>query len=75
MQLGRDEPTFSMDPSGKLIYTRNSEVLLANLQTISDANALADSARVPLSVKELGTTEIFATSLSHSLCILCMQDD
>lgn len=55
-----------MDPAGKLIYTRNSEVLLANLQTIPDASALTDSARVPLSAKELGTTEIFATSLSHS---------
>lgn len=55
-----------MDPSGKLVFTRNTEVLSANLQTISDATTLADSARVPLSLKELGTTEIFSTSLQHS---------
>jgi coatomer subunit beta' len=32
IKLGRDEPTFSMDPSGKLIYTHNTDVLSANLQ-------------------------------------------
>lgn len=54
-----------MDPSGKLIYTRNNEVLSANIQTVSDAS-IADGNLIPLSVKELGTTEIFATSISHS---------
>ncbi|KAH8092503.1 coatomer beta [Cristinia sonorae] len=66
VKLGRDEPTYSMDPSGKLIFPRNTEILSANLQTISDATTLADGSRVPLSLKELGTTEIFATSLQHS---------
>ena len=65
-QLGRDEPTFSMDPSGKLIYTRNHDVLSGNLQTISDDTNLSDGARIPLSVKEIGSTEIFAQSLIHS---------
>jgi len=35
-QLGRDEPTYSMDPSGKLIYTRNQLVLSGNVQTLGD---------------------------------------
>jgi coatomer subunit beta' len=64
-QLGRDEPTFSMDPSGKLIYTRNQEVLSGNLQTIQD-ESIAEGSRIPLTTKEIGTTEIFATSLIHS---------
>jgi coatomer subunit beta' len=55
-----------MDPSGKLIYTRNHEVLSGNLQTISDEANLSDGARIPLSVKEIGSTEIFAQSLIHS---------
>ena len=54
-----------MDPSGKLIYTRNNEVLSANLQTVSD-DAFVEGTRIPLSVKELGSTEIFPTSLNHS---------
>ncbi|KIM41967.1 hypothetical protein M413DRAFT_27504 [Hebeloma cylindrosporum] len=67
IKLGRDEPTFSMDPSGKLIYTRNQNVISGNLQTISDSSTtFADGSRVPLSTKEIGSTEIFATSLVHS---------
>ncbi|OSX59589.1 hypothetical protein POSPLADRAFT_1067270 [Postia placenta MAD-698-R-SB12] len=65
VKLGRDEPTYSMDPSGKLIYTRNNEVLSANLQTVQD-EVFADGNRISLSIKELGTTEIYATSLYHS---------
>ncbi|EMD40312.1 hypothetical protein CERSUDRAFT_110917 [Gelatoporia subvermispora B] len=65
VKLGRDEPTFSMDPSGKLIYTRTNEVLSANVQTVQD-EVFADGNRIPLSIKELGTTEVFPTSLTHS---------
>ncbi|KAF8967534.1 coatomer protein [Flammula alnicola] len=71
IKLGRDEPTLSMDPSGKLIYTRNHNVLSGNLQTISLASddsstSFADGTRISLSTKEIGSTEIFATSLMHS---------
>ena len=67
VKLGRDEPVFSMDPSGKLIYTRNTDVLSANLQVgQEDIEGHADGARLVLSVKELGTTEVFATTISHS---------
>src|SRR5882762_6554624 len=54
-----------MDPSGKLIYTRNKEVLSTNLQTVSDT-VFVEGTRIPLSIKELGSTEIFPTSLNHS---------
>ncbi|KAI0076912.1 coatomer beta [Panus rudis PR-1116 ss-1] len=68
VKLGRDEPTYSMDPSGKLIYTKNNSVLSANLQTLSPSSlsASSDGSRIPLSIKELGTTEIFPSSISHS---------
>lgn len=36
VKLGRNEPSFSMDPSGKLVYTRNTEVLSATLQGAAD---------------------------------------
>ncbi len=54
-----------MDPSGKFIYIRNNEVLSANLQTVTD-DTFIEGSRIPLSVKELGSTEIFPTSLNHS---------
>ncbi|KAJ3570475.1 hypothetical protein NP233_g4378 [Leucocoprinus birnbaumii] len=70
IKLGRDEPTFSMDPSGKLIYTRNHEVLSGNLATLTPTDlpdsSSADGSRIPLSTKDIGSTEIFASSLLHS---------
>ena len=54
-----------MDPSGKLIYTRNQVVLSENVQTPGD-DTTAEGNRISLSVKEVGTTEIFATALLHS---------
>ncbi|KAH8105613.1 hypothetical protein DFH11DRAFT_1492553, partial [Phellopilus nigrolimitatus] len=56
VKLGRDEPVLS----GKLVYTRNTDVLSANLQ------AAADIECIHLSVRELGSTELYATSLQHS---------
>ena len=65
-QLGCDKPTFSMDPSGKLvIYTKNQEVLLANVQTLQDDTTLEGTC-IPISIKEMGSTEIFTTLLIHS---------
>jgi len=66
VNLGRDEPSFSMDSAGKLIYTKNHDVLSSNLQTLSDESSVTDGARIALSSKEIGTTEVFATSLVHS---------
>ena len=36
LKLGRDEPSYSMDPSGKLVYSRGSEVLTSTLQTAAE---------------------------------------
>ncbi|KAF5334211.1 hypothetical protein D9611_014328 [Ephemerocybe angulata] len=66
IKLGRDEPTFSMDPSGKLIYTKNHEVLSGNLATVEASASQADGARVSFSVKDMGTTEVFPTAILHS---------
>lgn len=54
-----------MDPSGKLIYTKNQEVLSANLQTMQN-DRTPEGTWIPVSIKEMGSTEIFATSLIHS---------
>jgi coatomer subunit beta' len=54
-----------MDPSGKFIYTRNQQVLSGNLQMIQD-DSVTEGVRIPITVKEIGTTEIFASSLFHS---------
>lgn len=66
VKLGRDDPTFSMDPSGKLIFTRAHSVLSTSLQSISSPSSLSDGSLIPLSPKEIGSTEVFPTSLTHS---------
>lgn len=70
LKLGRDEPTFSMDASGKVVYTRGSEVLSFNLQQMyqedPDAIASADGTKLRYSPRDLGSTELFATTLLHS---------
>lgn len=65
IKMGRDEPSFSMDPTGKLIYTRNTAVLTSNLATDKDDSA-PDGARVALAPRELGSTEVFPTAIIHS---------
>lgn len=65
VNLGRDEPYYSIEPSGKLVYTRIAEVLSANLQGAAE-DKTPEGQRIPLFVRELGMAEIFATSLQHS---------
>jgi len=54
-----------MDPSDKLIYTRNKLILSGNVRTLGD-DTTAEGNRISLSIKEIGATEIFATALLHS---------
>jgi hypothetical protein len=54
-----------MEPSGKLIYTHNTDILSANLQTVGDVNT-PEGQPIPISTCEIGSTEIHATSLQHS---------
>lgn len=65
LKLGRDEPSYSMDPSGKLIYTRGSEVLTSTLQTAAE-DVTPEGARILLPPRELGSAEIYANAIIHS---------
>jgi coatomer subunit beta' len=70
LKLGRDEPSYSMDSSGKLIFVRGSEVLTSNLSTLleegKELETLPDGSRISLASRELGSTEVFPTSIQHS---------
>lgn len=55
-----------MDPAGKLVYTKNQEVRSANIASLTVSDIPADGVKVPLSIKDMGSTEIFATALIHS---------
>ncbi|CDR39998.1 CYFA0S04e01332g1_1 [Cyberlindnera fabianii] len=63
LSLGNDEPRLSMDPVGKLIWAKNNEVFSS---MIKDPEGYEDGETLPLSSKELGSVEVFPTSLKHS---------
>ncbi|RKP28671.1 hypothetical protein METBISCDRAFT_28911, partial [Metschnikowia bicuspidata] len=65
VKLGNEEPMFSMDNNGKLIYAKNSEVFQTLIRpTASDG--LKDGEVLPLQQKELGNIELYPQSLAHS---------
>lgn len=68
LKLGRDEPSYSMDPSGKLIYVKGSEVLTGNLATVLEesGSSIPDGGKVQLSLRELSSTEVYPTKIEHS---------
>ena len=67
LQLGRDEPSVSMDVSGKVVYARNTEILTANLASVgSEGEKVEDGERLLVTLRDLGTTEVYPQSLQHS---------
>ena len=55
----------SMDPAGKIVYAKNTEILTTNLQSVAD-DVVADGQRLALHPRELGTTDMLPQSLQHS---------
>lgn len=69
IKLGSEEPMFSMDASGKLIYAKNSDVYLAVVRPAPASSSSSSSTSldpVPLHQKDLGSIEVYPQSLQHS---------
>ncbi|KAN0060893.1 Coatomer subunit beta' [Thecaphora frezii] len=65
VKLGKEEPSVSMDAAGKVVWAKNSEVLSANVSAAIDDD-VPEGQRVPISVREMGSTEIYPQLLQHS---------
>ncbi|GMM33252.1 coatomer subunit beta' [Saccharomycopsis crataegensis] len=65
VKLGKEEPSISMDPTGKIIWSKNSEVFTTVIKNNSSQD-IVDGEIIPLQTKELGTVEIYPTKLQHS---------
>ena len=63
-QLGRDEPAMSMDNSGKIIWARHNEV--QQVVVGKPDEEAKDGEPMVLSVKDLGSCEIYPQTLSHN---------
>ncbi|KAJ3004069.1 UNVERIFIED_CONTAM: Coatomer subunit beta', partial [Siphonaria sp. JEL0065] len=65
VKLGREEPSVSMDNSGKIIWAKHSEIKTANIKASSEEN-IKDGEKMMLPTKELGSCEVYPQSLQHS---------
>lgn len=65
IKLGKEEPSVSMDAAGKVVWAKNSEVLSANVGATAE-ETVPDGQRLPVSVREMGTTEVYPQLLQHS---------
>ncbi|CAD6966375.1 unnamed protein product, partial [Tilletia laevis] len=66
IKIGKEEPSVSMDNSGKLVWAKNAEVLGTNLGGLVPAELPADGQRINVGVREIGGSEVYATNLVHS---------
>lgn len=65
--MGREDPLVSMDASGKVIWARHNEVQTVNIKALGDVAAQTeDGERLPLAVKDLGSSDVYPQSLEHS---------
>eukprot|EP00731_Ephydatia_muelleri_P015251 Em0008g971a len=65
VKMGREEPAISMDNTGKIIWAHHCEMQQANLKNLNDVE-IKDGERLPLSVKDMGSCEIYPQTISHS---------
>ncbi|RFU78382.1 coatomer subunit beta [Trichoderma arundinaceum] len=63
IKLGREEPAVSMDPSGKLIWAKQNEVVSS---IIKGDVSIKDNEPISLPTKDLGTCEVYPQTLIHS---------
>ena len=67
VKLGREDPVASMDAGGKVIWARHNEIQTVNIKALGEAAVEeADGERLPLAVKDLGSSDIYPQTLSHS---------
>ncbi|KAI8053345.1 coatomer WD associated region-domain-containing protein [Syncephalis plumigaleata] len=64
-KLGRDEPSISMDNSGKIIWSKQTDIQTANVKASLDV-AIKDGERLQLPIKDMGTTEVYPQNMQHS---------
>ncbi|CRG86808.1 Coatomer subunit beta'-2 [Talaromyces islandicus] len=63
VKMGREEPAVSMDGSGKIIFSRHSEVVST---VIKGGEELKDGSPLSIPSKDLGSCEIYPQTLAHS---------
>jgi coatomer subunit beta' len=63
IKIGKEEPTISMDQSGKIVWAKQNEIQQVDVR--QDGGYL-DGERIVLPVKDLGSCEVYPQLLQHS---------
>ncbi|MFQ6656424.1 hypothetical protein Gotur_026539 [Gossypium turneri] len=66
VKIGREVPVSSMDDSGKIIWAKHNEIQTVNIKSVGTNIEVTDGERLPLTVKELGTCDLYPQSLEHN---------
>jgi len=66
VKIGRDSPAASMDETGKIIFAKQNDVMIANIRTAIDSGSVVDGERIQLARKEMGHSECYPQSIKHS---------
>lgn len=66
LKLGQEEPVYSMEKTGKVVYARNHEMSMVHLKTSDSKTEVADGDRLSVSTKDMGSVDLFPQSLKHS---------
>lgn len=64
IKLGSDEPIVSMTNNGKIVWAKGHDIQTANLKLQTEE--VQDGERLPLSVKDMGASEIFPQKVIHA---------
>jgi coatomer subunit beta' len=62
IKIGKEEPTVSMDQSGKIVWAKQNEIQQVDVRQ----DAYEDGERIVLPTKDLGNCEVFPQMLKHS---------
>ena len=65
LKVGKDEPVFSMDSNGKIMYSNNHDVVQMNLKGNVPAD-IGDGEKITLAPKDIGTCEHVPKRLEHN---------
>ncbi|XXQ38571.1 Coatomer WD associated region domain-containing protein [Plasmodiophora brassicae] len=65
IKIGHEEPVVSMDRNGKVVWSKNHDIVGTNVKTLGSKTTIVDGERLPLATKEMGSCEIYPQEIAH----------
>lgn len=65
VEFGNDDPIASMDGTGKVVFAKNNDIQTGTVKGVVTDESV-EGEKLQIAVRDLGSTEIYPTSLSHN---------